>query len=108
MNELSKKKTHKVTFLNPEGYNNIGVDVFKHAEECGLQEARKRLLRSKVELLGNGCKKLLKLSWDGNSMEEVAAVLKVSYGYARKKKSECMSKLITLIKESPDFNTLKW
>ena len=41
-------------------------------------------------------------------MDEVAKKLKVSYAYARKKKSECMAKLITLVKQSPKFNSLKW
>lgn len=108
LNELSKRKTHKVTMGDTDGYNNIGEDEFKLAEDCRLQEARKELLNRKLAELGESCQKLLQLSWSDKSMEEVAAILNVSYGYARKKKSECMAKLIALVKGANEFNSLKW
>jgi hypothetical protein len=40
-------------------------------------------------------------------MEEVADFLGVTYGYARKKKSQCMGKLTQLVKNSNEFNQLK-
>jgi DNA-directed RNA polymerase specialized sigma24 family protein len=83
-------------------------DSFKVADEFCLQQARKELLEEKLTELGESCKQLLCLSWDGRSMEEVAGILNVTYGYARKRKSECMSKLVALVKKSPQFNTLKW
>lgn len=107
MNELSKRKIRKVTSNDPGGYNDIGEDHLKLAEECAMQQARTRLLHEKLSELGEGCRQLLKISWSGISMEEVAISLNVSYGYARKKKSECMSKLITLVKKSSAFNALK-
>ena len=51
---------------------------------------------------------MLELSWSGMGMEEVAEKLENSYGYIRKKKSECMAKLIALIKGSPSFAILQW
>ena len=42
------------------------------------------------------------------TMDEVAKQLNVTYAYARKKKSECVARLITLVKQSPRFNSLKW
>ena len=50
---------------------------------------------------------MLKLSWAGNGMDKVAELLNVSYGYARKKKSECMKRLTTLIKESSEYKQIK-
>jgi len=41
-------------------------------------------------------------------LQEVAATLNFSYAYVRKKKTECMSKLISLVKEAPGFSALKW
>jgi hypothetical protein len=32
----------------------------------------------------------------------------MTYGYARKRKSECMARLIALIKTDPEFENLKW
>ena len=108
LNELNKRKTGRVTIKDIDGYNNIGEDSFKVAEECTLQQARKDLLNEKLAELGESCRQLLQLSWSGKSMEEVAEILKVTYGYARKKKSECMAKLVALVKQSSQFNSLKW
>ncbi len=40
-------------------------------------------------------------------MEKVAEILGVTYGYARKKKSQCMGKLTQLVKDSNEFHQLK-
>lgn len=108
INTLNKRKTQKVTFADTDGFNNIGEDNFKLAEDCVLQQQRNNLLQEKLKEMGEGCRNILKLSWSGISMEEVANQLSVSYAYARKKKSECMAKLINLVKNAPDFNSLKW
>ncbi|MGN6494200.1 MAG: RNA polymerase sigma factor [Agriterribacter sp.] len=108
LNVLSKKKTHKVTNIDTDGFSYIGEDNFKLAEDCVLQQERSNLLMEKLAEMGESCKQLLKLSWSGISMDEVAKKLNVTYAYARKKKSECMAKLIGLVKQSPKFNSLKW
>ncbi len=108
LNELSKRKKSEVTIAGNNGYNELGEDALKLTEDNTLQEARKNLLIDKLALLGESCRQLLHLSWSGKSMEEVAGLLNVTYGYARKKKSECMAKLITLVKQSAEFDSLKW
>ena len=108
INELNKRKSQGVTFMDTDGYNDVAQDSFRDADECLQRDARKELLAEKIEELGEGCKQILRLSWSGKAMEEVADILNVTYGYARKKKSECMGKLVTLIKESSKFNILKW
>jgi RNA polymerase sigma factor (sigma-70 family) len=108
LSELSKRKTHRVTFTDTDRYNDLGEDGFKLEENYKLMEAREILLMNKLVLLGDICRQLLQLSWSGKSMEEVARVMNISYGYARKRKSECMAKLISMIKRSPEFAMLKW
>ncbi|MBX2920802.1 MAG: sigma-70 family RNA polymerase sigma factor [Chitinophagaceae bacterium] len=108
LNVLNKKKTQKVTNSDTDGFNYIGEDNFKLAEDCVLQQERSNLLAEKLAEMGESCKQLLKLSWSGISMDEVAKKMNVTYAYARKKKSECMARLIKLVKESPKFNSLKW
>jgi RNA polymerase sigma factor (sigma-70 family) len=107
LKELNKRKTGGVTNQDPEEYN-IGENSFQLAEECQLKQERRVLLNEKLSELGESCRQLLRLSWSGKSMDEVAKILNVTYGYARKKKSECMSKLMQLVKQSPKFNLLKW
>lgn len=109
MNELNKRKTHRNTVdIDNDRQEEIGEDSFRLAEECITKNARKDLLMQKLAELGESCRKLLELSWSGLPMEEVAGMLNVTYGYARKKKSECMARLITLVKQSDRFNGLKW
>ena len=108
MNELAKKKIRGVTFRDPDGYTPVNEDSFRLAEECSLLQARNGLLKEKLSELGESCRRILNLSWSGKAMDEVAAILNVTYGYARKKKSECMARLIELVRQSPHFNSLKW
>ncbi len=107
INELQKRSTRRVTFVDTEGYN-YKEDVFKNTEVIKNQQERSSLLEQKIRELGEGCRELLLLSWTGISMYEVAAKLQNSYGYIKKKKSECMAKLIVLVKQSPQFSALQW
>jgi RNA polymerase sigma factor (sigma-70 family) len=107
INELNRKGNKKVTFIDEEGYSH-NEDVFRNAAIIQNQYERSKLLQEKFKELGDGCKDLLELSWSGLAMDEVAKKLQNSYGYVRKKKSECMAKLIALVKASPQFVTLQW
>ena len=108
LHELKKKKAGNVTFIDDEGYNRIGEDSFKLAEEHSLWQARQDLFTRILNELGETCRKVLRLSWNTESMEEVASILKSSYGYARKRKSECKAKLVKLYMSDPEFENLKW
>jgi len=108
LNVLHKRNTQKVTISDAEGFNHIGEDSFKQAEDCVLEQERIMLLREKLAKMGDGCQKILNLSWSGMGMDEVARKLNISYAYARKKKSECLAKLVDMVKQSPKYKTLKW
>ncbi|MDQ3290901.1 MAG: RNA polymerase sigma factor [Bacteroidota bacterium] len=107
LNELNKRKNKKIIAIDDEGFD-LGEDSFKLAEDCTLQDQRINLITEKLAELGDACKQLLHLSWDGKPMEEVAETLGFTYGYARKKKSECMARLVILVKQSSQFSSLKW
>ena len=107
INELNKRTTKRVTFIEDGGYS-FTEDTFAEAALLKNHSERGNLLQEKFKELGAGCKELLELSWSGLSMDEVAQKLENSYGYIRKKKSECMAKLIALVKTAPAFTTLQW
>ncbi|WP_209330821.1 RNA polymerase sigma factor [Lunatimonas salinarum] len=108
LNVLSKRKSNpKVTIEEDERYIPV-EDSFSLAEDTLLEEERMALLNKKIKELGDACRELLRLSWSGKSMEEVAAMLSYTYGYARKKKSECMGRLVELVKNSSEYGALKW
>jgi RNA polymerase sigma factor (sigma-70 family) len=102
---LEKNKRQGVTFKDPEGYS-YGTDTFKETEQVTQYNERRNLLEAKFTELGEGCRELLQHSWGGKAMDEVAQLLKVTYAYVRKKKSECMGKLTELIKKSSDYKLL--
>lgn len=108
LTELSKRKSHPVTMIDAPGYSISAEDTTRCAEEHILREARNDLVVEKLKSLGDGCRQLLQLNWSGKSLEEVAVALNVTYGYVRKKKSECMSRLISLVKAAPEYRTLQW
>lgn len=104
---LKKRQNSGVTFKDPEGYA-YGADVFKEAELVQKQNERRNLLERTLSELAEGCREILQLSWAGKSMEQVAAILKLSYAYARKRKSDCMGKLTDMVMQSPDFKLLQF
>ena len=107
INELNRRGVRKVTFTDAGGFS-LGEDAFKEAEIVHNQFERRNLLLQMVKELSDGCRQVLELSWSGLSMNDVAKKLQNTYGYVRKKKSECMAKLITLVKSSPRFANLQW
>lgn len=107
LNELEKRKGKRVTLKGDEGFT-IGEDVFENYDVLQIQDKRKTLVEEKLAELGEGCRELLSLSWSGKPLQEVAARLNFTYAYVRKRKTECMSKLIRLVKEAPGFSNLKW
>lgn len=110
--ELEKRKRVGVTFSSFEEQD-IGEDCFRDLQDQQLKQARMDLIWRKFQQLGKGCKELLALSWTKNSMgkrrstEELAEMLNMTNGYVRKKKSECIVRLIKLVMEDPEYGNLK-
>lgn len=107
MNNLTRKKYTSVTFADDEGYSNlVSEDSFANAEQILVSQNRKNLIETKLADLGDSCRQLLQYNWGGKKLEEIAELMKTSYAYIRKKKSDCMGKLVELIKSSPDYKLL--
>lgn len=104
LNKINKKEIKKVTVL----LDIVSItDEQEHlAAETEVFEKRTSLFEEKLIELGGKCKELLDLAFKIKKMQKVAEALGVSYGYARKKKSECVGKLIKMVKSSSKFNNL--
>jgi RNA polymerase sigma factor (sigma-70 family) len=96
LNKLKKSSTIRVT-TDPEVLSNVGEDVFILAEQLQLQNEKATLFMAMFEKLGEKCREVIRWCLSGKPQEEVAAALGVTYGYLRKKKSECMADLIKSI-----------
>lgn len=96
LNTLKKKSVLQVT-NNEDDLLLVGEDTFEQAAQLEEQAAQSDLFLKAFEKLGDRCKEIIQWSMQGDAQEKVAEALGVTYGYLRKKKSECMASLIKLV-----------
>lgn len=106
LNELKRRKRAAVTIEEAGGFTAV-EDAGVLADSTLFEDARNRLFRRIFEQLSAGCRRILQLSWSGISMEEVSVQLGLSYGFARKRKAECIALLISRMQAAPEFTDLK-
>jgi len=105
LNELKKRGNNPVT-KSPDDLYYVGEDVFAATEKLAMEEGRARLFLEQFQRLGEKCREILSLSLKGGKQEEIAAALGVTYGYLRKKKSECMATLLSYIQQNLGYADL--
>lgn len=98
LNELKKRSVIPVTKGDDNLLVHVGQDVVAEAEQVEQQQKQSELYLQAMEELGERCRQIIRETLSGGPQEEIAAKLNVSYGYLRKKKSECMAALVKLIK----------
>jgi len=96
LNEIKKRGHSPVTKLSDD-LSDWGEDVFAAAERVSNEEDKARIFLQQFERLGEKCREILRLSLTGHRQEKIAETLGVTYGYLRKKKSECMATLLSYI-----------
>ena len=107
MKELGKRRAAKLIIAEQKIPLNEEENVSRILEEYLLHKERESLIMEKLNELEEGCRKLLQLSWSGKNMNEVAVILGITYSYARKRKCNCLSRLIMLIRQSDKYNALR-
>lgn len=103
LNELKKNGRKGVTIDIDEQFN-LGEDTFLLAEQLWTDGEKSKLFKVMFAKLGERCQEIIRWSLSDKPQEEIAAALGVTYGYLRKKKSECMAGLIASIND----NLSKW
>ncbi len=96
LNEIKKRSIIPVT-KSEENLLHIGEDTFEQAELLEQQQEQSEIFLKAFEKLGERCKEIIKWSMTGEAQEKVAETLGLTYGYLRKKKSECMASLIKMV-----------
>ncbi|HEV2355314.1 MAG TPA: sigma-70 family RNA polymerase sigma factor [Puia sp.] len=96
LNELKKRGRSPVTKVQDD-LSEYGEDVFAIAERLLADEAKARLFLGQFDRLGEKCREIIRLSLTGRPQEEIAGALGVTYGYLRKKKSECLATLMSYV-----------
>ena len=94
---LQKKRGGYRVTNSTEEVSQLGEDVFAAAERLATEETRARLFMEQFARLGEKCREILRLSLSGEAQEKIALRLNLTYGYLRKKKSECMATLMSYI-----------
>jgi len=109
LNELKKKgrsHTLKVADISDLNFAEESMEFVEGTEEY---DDRFNFCKEKFNMLSNGCKEILQLAWrkqeNGNysSWKEIAEELEISYGYIRKKASQCKARLTELARKDPGF-----
>lgn len=98
LNQL-KKNGHSPVTKTSDDLSEWGEDVFAEAERLLGEEERARLFLQQFGRLGEKCREIIRMALSGERQEKIAAALGVTYGYLRKKKSECMGTLLSYIQE---------
>lgn len=103
LRQLKEKRKLRVTFTDDWEYLN------KEDFEDTLAEAEQfDLFWRKFNTLGADCQRLLRLFFDGASMQSI--MQKMGYGsegYARKRKYQCKEKLFGLITQDPEYEPIR-
>lgn len=102
LNMLKKNQRQEVTILDLSGYEDAEVQL----DGSQMQESyteREDFFWRMFQDLGTKCQELLRLSWSGLAMQEVAAQMEMTYGYARRRKTLCTQQLIELARASPEY-----
>jgi RNA polymerase sigma factor (sigma-70 family) len=97
LNELKKRSVLQVT-NNEDDLLSISEDTFLLADELEKQQEQSQLYYKMFEKLSERCKEVISLALSDEHQEKIALQLGVTYGYLRKKKSECIASLIQMIK----------
>ncbi|AFL80542.1 RNA polymerase sigma factor, sigma-70 family [Aequorivita sublithincola DSM 14238] len=105
LNSIKKSGNKEVTIEEERLY--ISDDADEQAAKTQQFEEQQNLYLAVLSTMGETCKKIITLGFSAMSMQEVADQMDVTYAYARKKKSLCISKLTQLIKESALYRKLK-
>lgn len=104
LNELRKQKRidKQATIDDPKLYK-----IVEELNEPLEKTERYRLMREKFQLLKADCQRILSLSWHSqHSLQEIATMMDLTYGYARKRKHLCKTKLIELVRQDRRFQEL--
>lgn len=98
-----EKRRAAANYLNRKLDEEIMIDFAEEYDNKVYQD----LIINIYESLDPVCQKILKLYWEEYSPKEIAEKLGYTYGYVRKKKSECQQEFINRLQSHPDFLLIK-
>ncbi len=104
-NQTKKTSLTVVTNGEDDAYTNIAGDANTAATLLADQVGIEQLIMTVLDQMGN-CKEVILKSLLKKPQEEVAKELGMTYAYYRKRKSNCMSELASLVQNHPTYKEL--
>ena len=98
-----EKRRAAANYLNRKLDEEITIDFAEEYDNKVYQD----LIVNIYESLDPVCQQILKLYWEEYSPKEIAEKLGYTYGYVRKKKSECQQEFINKLQNHPDYSLIK-
>ncbi len=98
-----EKRRAAANYLNRKLDEEITIDFAEEYDNKVYQD----LIVNIYESLDPVCQQILKLYWEEYSPKEIAEKLGYTYGYVRKKKSECQQEFINKLQNHPDYRLIK-
>lgn len=98
INELNRRRKTSFDIENqpePVTEDNIQNNLIEHEKTL--------LLRKHFNLLPESCKNILSRSFEGTKLNQIAKELDLNASYVRRKKGDCIAKLIESVKADPYF-----
>lgn len=101
LRQLKKKHRSEITLVGDKGL--VDDDVEQLAEET----EKYRLFQDVFKLLGEECRKVLQLFFDGISMQKIAKQLNYTPQYVKVKKFKCKEQLVKMVKKDVRWEELR-
>jgi len=101
LKKLRRKDRKEVTIEELEEFS-----IEDNIEDRLLKSRKWKLFNKQFDLLGEECRKVLKMFFAGKSGKDIAEVMNYSVDYAKRKKYKCKLNLTNLIKKDPEYQHL--
>jgi DNA-directed RNA polymerase specialized sigma24 family protein len=105
LNTTKKTGLRVVTTDAEDGYTQVAGDANAPAVELANQMDKENLVMELLGQMGN-CKDIILKSLSKQPQDELAAEMGMTYAYFRKRKSNCMGELATLVRNHPTYKSL--
>ena len=102
--QQKKNSKNRVTSIDDGVYTDIGDDNFLAAEQQVTEIQKENLVMEMLHTISEKCKEIILVCLQKKAQEELAEQLGMTYGYFRKRKSNCMGELAELVKDHPNYS----
>lgn len=106
LNEIQRRQRNR-SLLKHLSHNESAATIDDHRPGKEKTAQQRELVYQMLDEMGEPNKKLLLLAFSGKPLKELANSLNFTYGYLRKKKAACMSKLVEKVRLSEKFAALR-